>query len=154
MPVRTAYAGAAVAGEVLTAANMNKISGGWIGYNEVTTGQGGITTTVDLTGLTVTVTVNSSRRLRITSHTLVASTVGGDIVSLSIVEDGTTVSIGQLAASTSATTCSVSAVRTPVTGSHIYKLALGRAAGSGTLATTASTSVPAFILVEDIGPAT
>ena len=70
MPVRTAYAGAAVAGEVLSAANVNRISGGWIGYNEVTANQTPITTEVDLTGLSVAVTVGTARRIRISVHVL------------------------------------------------------------------------------------
>ena len=49
MAVRTAYA--PVAASVLTAANLAKVAGGWIGYNEVTANQGSISTTVDLTSL-------------------------------------------------------------------------------------------------------
>jgi hypothetical protein len=40
--VRTAYA--PVAATVLTAANLAKLPGGWIGYNEVTANQTTITT--------------------------------------------------------------------------------------------------------------
>lgn len=154
MPVRTAYAGAAVSGEVLTAANVNKLPGGWIGYSEVTAGQGSITTSVDLTGLTVTVTVGSSRRIRVEGRVLIASTVTGDIIGLGVNEGATSLASGQLYAATSATTLTAEVILTPTAGSHTYKLTAGRAAGSGTVGTTASSTAPAYILVEDLGPAT
>jgi hypothetical protein len=157
MPVRTAYAGAAVAGEVLTAANVNKIPGGWIGYAEVTANQGSITAQVDLTGLSVAVTVGSSRRLRITAQAHFASTVASDGVALFIQEGATTLNVLGLQLPTSAgvtqgITCA--AVITPTAGAHTYKLQASRNTGTGTVNLAASATQPAFILVEDIGPAT
>ena len=61
MAVRTAYD--AVAGSTLTAANLDRYPGGWIGYAEATTGQTGISGAADLTSLSVTVTVGTSRRI-------------------------------------------------------------------------------------------
>ena len=57
MAVRTAYA--PVASTVLTAANLAKLPGGWIGDAQVTANQTGITTATDLTGLTVAVTAGT-----------------------------------------------------------------------------------------------
>lgn len=158
MPVRTAYAGAAVSGEVLTAANVNKIPGGWIGYNESTTNQGSIAgTEVDITGLTATVTVGTSRRIRITVELSLSSSVANDVPSLRIKEGTTQLQsreehlgsvVGALAA------ISASVVLTPTAGSHTYKATLVRAVGTGTLVVNASATAPAFLLVEDIGPAT
>ena len=154
MPVRTAYAGAAVSGEVLTAANVNKMPGGWIGYAEATTNQGAITTAVDLTSLTVTVTAGTSRRLRISGRVLISSSVDGDIASLAAMEGATTLNTSQSRMSASATMVVIEAVVTPTAGSHTYKLQAARAAGTGSLSTLASATAAAFIAVEDLGPAT
>jgi hypothetical protein len=157
MPVRTAYAGAAVAGEVLTAANVNKLPGGWIGHGEVTTGQSGITTEVDLAGITVTSTVGPSRRILVSVELSFASTVANDVVSVRIKEGATSLverefHLGSVAAASA--TARLSVVLTPTSGAHTYKATMVRAAGTGTLNTSASTTKPAFILVEDLGPAT
>lgn len=154
MPVRTPYAGAAVAGEVLTAANVNKIPGGWIGYSETTTATTGFGAATDLTGLSITVTAGTNRRLLITCHVLISSSVAGDIARLDIMEGATTLNLAHGYMTTSASSISVAAVITPTAGSHTYKLNAQRAAGGGALSTFASTSAPNFILVEDIGPAT
>lgn len=156
MAVRTAYAGAAVAGEVLTAANVNRVPGGWIGYNEVTASQGSIgATEVALTTLTVTVTVGTSRRIRISAETMFATTVAQDVAELRI-KEGTTVLQARprkIMAASQSETISASVVLTPSAGSHTYYLAAILASGSGTITSAASATQPASILVEDIGPA-
>lgn len=153
MPVRTAYAGAAIAGEVLTAANVNKLPGGWLGYAEVTANQTGITTEVDLTGLTVTVTVGTSRRIRVTGEVLIQTSATGLLAFLYIHADGSQVQkrviVPGVAASSEMLHAEV--ILTPSAGSHTYKL---RAASGGTAVLEASATVPSFILVEDLGPAT
>ena len=155
MPVRTAYAGAAVTGEVLTAAKVNGLPGGWIGYAEVTADQGGITTEADLTGLTVTVTVGASRRLRIEVCTSVLSAAAADSGAVSIKEGTTQFATRALVFGKANTleglTCS--AVITPAAGAHTYKATFVRTTGSGTLIAGASASQPAYIFVEDVGPA-
>ena len=155
MPVRTGYAGAAVAGEVLTAANVNKLPGGWIGYNEVTANQATITTVVDLTSLTVTVTVGASRRIRVSSQCPFFSSVAGDYVSLQIVEGATVLQDLSEAMSSALSGHRLAAivVLTPTTGSHTYKLRASRASGTGSVTMAAAATSPAFILVEDMGPA-
>jgi hypothetical protein len=154
MPVRTPYAGAAVAGEVLTAANVNKIPGGWIGYAEVTTSQGPFGAATDLTGLSIAITAGTNRRLRISCHVLLSSSVAGDIARLDIMEGATTLNLAHGYMTTSAASVCVTAVITPTSGAHTYKLQAQRAAGGGGISTFASASAPNFILVEDIGPAT
>ena len=63
-----------VADELVTATKMNQLPKGWLGYAQVVANQAGIgTTEVDLTGLTVTVTVPAGRRVRIIGHVVAGS---------------------------------------------------------------------------------
>lgn len=156
MPARTAYAGAAVAGEVLTAANVNKIPGGWIGYAEVTANQTGITTEVDVTGLSIAVTVGASRRIMVSVEFSAVSSVAGDIGSLNIMEGGAVLQARDthLAIATYAFDVRGAVVLTPAAGAHTYKATFRRSVGTGTLNTAANVNRPAFIHVYDLGPAT
>lgn len=154
MPVRTAYAGAAVAGEVLTAANVNKLPGGWIGYAEVTANQGGITTEIDLTSLSVAVTVGTSRRIRISYIGSVATSVSGDTAVAYIKEGAAYLQQSALTMPSGANeVVNSSVVLTPTAGAHTYKITMARLAGTGTLQHTVSATSPGYILVEDLGPA-
>ncbi len=156
MAVRTAYAGAAVAGEVLTAANVNKLPGGWIGYAEVTSSQGSIVSETDITSLTVTVTVGASRRIRVSYRGALATTIAGDTAASYIKEGATTLQSTHDVhmPTTAAFAAETSVVLTPTGGSHTYKIASLRATGTGTIQHTATTATPSYIVVEDIGPAT
>lgn len=155
MPVRTAYVGTEAVGDVLTKANFDKLPGGWIGYAEVVASQGSITTEVDLTSLTVTVTVNTSRRIKITAECMFASTVADDIAGLYIYEGAARLQErGQLMRpATWNMAVHAELILTPTAGSHTYKLRGIRWGGSGTVTMYAAATAPAFILVEDIGPA-
>lgn len=154
MPVRTAYAGAAVAGEVLSAANVNRLPGGWIGYAEVTASQGGITTEADITGLSVAVTVGANRRIRVSYAGSVASSVANDTGSVNIKEGATYLSGKYLSIPGNFNYgLTVSVILTPAAGTHTYKIVSARAAGStGIHQHTASAAEPSFLLVEDLGP--
>lgn len=156
MPVRTAHAGAATVGEVLTAANYNRLPGGWIGDTEITANQTGITTQVDLTGGSVTVTVGASRRIKITAHAMVQSTVASDEVAIGTYEGATElqIAIATLAVANRIQTLESMVVLTPTTGAHTYKLTALRSSGTGSASVVASAARPTFILVEDMGPAT
>lgn len=156
MPTRTAYPGTISAGNTITAANNNRIPGGWIGYAEGTTSQTGITTATDVTGCSVTLTPNSSRRLKITGQILAQASGSAARAILLILQDGTQVGpAGQQRMETTASAgqCTVrtSAIITPTNASHTYKLQAQ--AGTGTI-NVASDTQTAWILVEDIGPAT
>lgn len=155
MAVRTAYPGTESVGDVLTKANFDKLPGGTIGYAQVTSGQSSITTVVDLTSLTVGVTVGASRLILIQAQCEVASTISADICQLSIQESSTVLTRSLIVAPASAANatmaCSIYLVA-PSTGSHTYKLTMQRAAGTGTLTMGASATSPAYILVHDMGP--
>lgn len=158
MPVRTAYVGTEAVGDVLTKANFDKLPGGWIGYAEVTANQATITVEADLTGLTVTVTVNTNRRIRINSFIHLASTVVGDEVALYIKEGATYLAYASATIGTANRNFPLGrdVVLTPTAGSHTYLLRAARTTGTGTVtmvAAAANNGSPAYISVEDLGPA-
>jgi len=150
MAVRTAYV--PVAGEVLTAANLERLPGGWIGYNEVTAAQTSITTVVDLTSLTVTVTVGSTRRVAVSAYAPVAQNVASGLAEVDIYEGAAQLARAYLSLASGAFgVLTPRVVLTPTPGSHTYRLR-GLTTG-GNMNLNAEAANPAFILVEDVGPA-
>lgn len=129
---------------------------GIVGYAQVTASQTGITTEVDLTGLTTTATVGANRRVRISAQVLFNSSVAADRIGLEI-KDGAGSYLMQgrviVAAASLNFTFATSVVIVPASGTHIFKLAAVRTNGTGTVQMVASASFPAFILVEDLGAA-
>ena len=112
---------------------LNALPKGVLGYAQVTAGQAGITTTItDLTGLSVTVTCEASRRIRVTGHgTAVQRTAIG--LPIGYIREGSTtlsewlrnsLGINEQAASES------SVIITPTAGSHTYKLSLNTTAST------------------------
>jgi len=149
--VRTAYD--PTAGEILTATNLEKLAGGWIGYVEVTADGSGFTVSTDLAGLSVAVTVGPSRRIRITAAVRISNGTASTYANLFIQESTTVLALGvsDTAAAGVGYTFIAHAVLTPSTGAHTYKLVGQPNAGTATV--RASATNPAFILVEDLGPA-
>lgn len=125
-----------------------------LGYAEITTGQGSITTLVDITGLSVTVTTNGSRRIKITGYTPgILSTVAGDSAYSAIYEGSTRLNFSGTGwigsgALEQGTTVLWSGV--PTSGSHTYKISCARYSGTGVVTFDAGAGAPAFILVEYI----
>jgi hypothetical protein len=123
------------------------------GYAQATANQTTITAQVDLTGLTVTVTVTAGRRIRIRGFCgSVTSSVAGDIGAMYIMEGATQLGIGTSPALVAAfgPTLAAEVILTPSAGSHTYKLQAARVSGTGNLIFNASASNPMFILAEDI----
>ncbi len=154
MAVRTSYPATESVGDVLRAADVNKLPGGWIGYAEITANQTGITTETNVTSLSVTVTVNTSRRIQISCKAEMSSDTLGDTMQIAIKESATMLNraIAQCFGSGLALTLNTRAVVTPSAGSHTYNITAARASGSGNTLVAASSTSPAWILVEDIGP--
>lgn len=126
-------------------------SGMALGYAEVTANQAGITTEVDLTGLTVTVTVPAGRRIKITGHVgYFNDTVNGGFL-LNIKEGATVLNrfISYETQASNGVTNHAEAVILPTAGTHTYKLT-GTRAVVGTVTVEAAATIPSFILVEDI----
>lgn len=155
MATRTSYVGTESTGDTLTTTNFDKLPGGWIGDAQATADQGSVTTEVDVTSCTVTVTAGSSRRLRISGHLRVQTDVADDRAILQIYRGGTQIQGATVTIPRTATTESIEAfvTDTPSSGSNTYKLTIQRGTGSGTLTVKASSVSPSIILVEDIGPA-
>lgn len=165
MAVRTAFTPTATAGAVLTAAQVKQIPGGWIGYAEVTANQTISTgTETDLTGLTVTVAVGSSRKIRIRAQGILSRSVA-DGVTVGRIKEGAT-TLGTWAqhspnattefdgASGEAVSSPGGVFATPSAGTHTYKLTLQRFSGTGNVILNAASGSQASITVEDLGPAT
>jgi hypothetical protein len=125
---------------------------GTLGYAS-TTGSQSVSSQVDLTGLSVSVTAGSGRRIKVTGRVGWTSTVADDGLQVLIQEDGSSVGTGISYGpqATNGVTTIAQTVRTPSSGSHTYKLR-GLRVGSGTL-TVSGSPYPNFILVEDIGSA-
>lgn len=125
---------------------------GAIGYAQVIANQTGITTEVDLTGLSVSATVGVSRRIQIRARgTFQTNTANTGI--LSRIKEGAEQLNGQgfLTASVSVgLSWSNEIVLTPTPGVHTYKISMANYVG-GTVLLEASATSPAFILVDDIG---
>jgi hypothetical protein len=155
--VRTAWTGAAVGGELVSRADILSIPGGWLGHAQVAAAQAIATgTETDLTGLTLTVTVAASRRIKLSAAGLITRTVA-DGASIGRFKEGAT-ELGRWAQSApSAITESDQAcgfvVLTPSAGAHTYKLTLQRFSGTGSVSLSAGATNPADFLIEDIGPA-
>lgn len=152
-----------VTGETVTAAMMNTdvrdnmliVGARTLGYAQVTADQTGITAETDLTGLSVTVSVGSGRRIRATASVLITGTVASDEFIVNIKEGATVLQRAAYdslsgAGSSRPTSIERSVSLTPSSGSHTYKLSLLRNQGTGSLTSAAGVTYPGFILVEDI----
>lgn len=128
---------------------------GVLGYVEVTADQSGITTETDLTGLSIAVTVGTSRRIKVIGNGVLTSNVANDAAAMKIKEGGTQLQDSQIhnIIAGQGDTVQVFVILTPSSGAHTYKLAAVRSAGTGSVTMVAASTFPAFILVEDIGPA-
>lgn len=126
---------------------------GTLGYAQVTSNQGSITTAVDLTGLSVTVTVGSGRRIKISAEIMASNDTATSGIILYIVEGSTFLQEIWMPETTAgwALTLIGSVILTPSAGSHTYKLQMARNGTIGTVTANATANSPAFILVEDIG---
>jgi hypothetical protein len=128
------------------------VPAGTLGYAQVTASQTGISTVVDLTGLTITVTVSSGRRIKVTGQCRMIQNTSTAFATFAIQEGATILNeaiwVGGPTID-SMITVPVMAILQPTAGVHTYKLTL--ATSAGTVDLTASTVQPAFIMAEDIG---
>lgn len=130
-------------------------AGGTLGYAQATVSQTGITNlTVDLTGLSVAVTVGTGRRIRISAEVIEWTRTAGTVtfVLLGINEGATVLTLKTIGINNNYNGATASVILTPSAGSHTYKLT-GRTDVGGTVTMSATATAPAYILVEDIGAA-
>lgn len=155
MPTRTAFPGTISAGASISAANNNRLPGGWLALDEDTASEVTSSTT-ELTLHTLSVPVGANRKLRIHFHTpKVTITVASDDFAFRIYYDGT--AIQRLTCKRSSTQTEdgvnfVGTVNTTTSGNKTIAVTLQRASGTGTCTLTPAAVAPTFMLVEDIGP--
>lgn len=129
---------------------------GVLGYQVVTSNHSGLTSDTNISGLSVTVDIPADRVIRVTGHAQLASAGIGNDASVNIMESST--ALGRVLRFDNATNYTRqvgegSAILTPSAGSHTYHLRLEvHALATGSIASEASSTNPAFILVEDLGP--
>lgn len=145
--------GSFVAGTALSAAEMNLLPGGTVGYAERTTDQTTITVQVDITSLTVTWTAVAGRRYKITGKVEVTSTAadGAYVLVLTDAANTSKQRATDACLTTSGRTVTLTHVEEPGSGSITRKLRLSKAGGTGSLTAGAAAASPAFLLVEDVG---
>jgi hypothetical protein len=140
-----------VAGEVLTAANLNDLSSATVGSVTATGAQTGISAITDITSLTITFTAIASRRYAIHYRVSFAQQTSTGIVILTVANGSNTALDAPAVTNTAATygTLSGFLVQTPGAGSITYKLRLSTSAGTVDLNQAAGS--PSSLLVVDAG---
>ncbi|HXH77326.1 hypothetical protein [Nocardioides sp.] len=129
--------------------------GGTLGYSQAVVDQGSIGgASVNLTNLSVSVTVGTGRRIRVTGHVSMDNPTTGTGQSLFIFEGAAVLQKRSLVAGASnfAELLHAEVVLTPAAGAHTYNLRGLATAGSNSILRAAA-DTPSFILVEDIGSA-
>jgi hypothetical protein len=149
------------AGEVLTAARMDKMPQGIIAHATPITADVGPTSgtnTLDIITAPAVTLLTADRRLRLTlSYRSRIGTVVGDIFSIRFQEGATVlanfrVRIDDTGFGHEGNTYSVP-VSSPTAAAHTYKATITRANGTGTGTINATATEPIFFEVEDVGQA-
>lgn len=121
-----------------------------LGYAEIVTSQGSITSLTDITNLSITVTVptlNTGQKIRVSAHVHFSVGVANDTMSIRINEGATVLQTENITTGGEGT-AKPSVVLTPTAASHTYKIQAARGSGSGTETVIAATTQPSYILVE------
>lgn len=124
-------------------------------YAQITANSTAVTATTDVDGLAVTVTLLEGRRYRVSGVVNLRSTSANDRCGALIREGETTLYVSQVTVTAANTGfgCPLSVILTPSAGSHTYKIAIYRVAGSGNVSVMGAAIYPSYIMVEDIGAA-
>lgn len=156
MATRTSSIGTFNNGDILSEAHLDALPAGWLGWIERTSDQGSITSEVDVSGVTLAVTLNASRRIKISAFGQHAATNTDSVAQLTIKEGSTVIAYDR--SPTTFTSLSYNnamnpwKIITPSAGAHTYKLTVQRLVGTGTVTLVADTDRPVTLLVEDLGP--
>jgi hypothetical protein len=126
-----------------------------LGYAEVLAPGAPVTAAVPIPGLSVSVTLPAGRRIRVTAHVNYTASQDNNVVRQRLRVDGVN---SQLSADTVMRYTQVHTVVsigvfTPAAGAHTFDVTCQMAYGTGTVNQNGSADAPAFIMVEDIGPA-
>lgn len=144
-----------VAGQVLTAAQMDALPGGWVGYLVQSSSQGSITTETDITALSsLTVTLEANRLYKCWAELSVETSTATEIARARIYR-GADVQVARkllLADAADEYVFPLARVFTVSSGgSYTFKVTLERIGTTGTLQATASSNTPGILCVEDLG---
>jgi hypothetical protein len=129
-------------------------AGGQLNYAQIIASQAAISTETDITGLSITVTVGTARRIKISAEGFFLNDATAGQAALKIYEGVTTLvdrPTGMIANENGSV--HVSTILTPTAGFHTYKIRATKFVGAGTVTFGASATQPAYILAEDIGAA-
>jgi hypothetical protein len=121
-----------------------------------TANQTGITTITDLTGLTITFTAWPGRTYKVRGEVVLESTVVADIPKLSLTDGSNNLlkqSFWVVENAGQGIPYNVELSFNALTGSNTFKLRAERNAGAATITMDASAANPAWLRLEDIGPA-
>lgn len=145
-----------VSGAILTAAQQNAFGFSAMALATTTSGsQAGVTTAVDITGMSVTFTALASRNYKVSFFVYGVPTVTNACFSVNLVQTSTVkqVAISNGGVATVGTTLHGLYVGTFSAGSVTLKLTGALTAGStGTFTFAPAATLPYFLLVEDVGP--
>ena len=116
----------------------------------VTVNQSGITSQVDVTGLTATIWTLQGQRLKISAGCayISAPVPPSDQYGFYILEDGVTCQVGLCMGGASPAPV---IIRSPAPGLHTYKVQVAHTSGSSAGVMSAGASSPAWLLIEDMG---
>jgi hypothetical protein len=153
MATRTPYPGTESVGDSITKTNFDKLPGGLIGYATITSNSSNFTSEADISGLTVTMTWVAGRLYRFEAFGLVGSSVSGDEIKIFINVAGSDVTLADRSINDSTANESVycAGILTG-SGSTTVKVRGARAQGSGNCSIKASSTVPFWLFVYDVGP--
>lgn len=155
MATRTSAIGTFNNGDNWSEAHIDSLPAGWLGWIERTSDQGSITTETDVSGVTLTVTLNASRRIRISAIGQHTATNADTVAQLTIKEGSTSIAYDRSPTAFANVSYNNAMepwrIITPSAGSHTYKLTIQRLVGTGTVTLVADTDRPVALLVEDVG---
>lgn len=127
---------------------------GYMGVKKLAVAQSGITTAVDVTGLTVTMTVPAGRQLEIRVDLPLMSSVDADLARIDICDQAGAIKDGrQFRMSTSGLGCIATEWLPTVAGSLTRKAQVSRSAGSGNIQVACGGTTIGKLTVIDQGPA-
>lgn len=146
----------ATSGELLTAANLDKRAGGWIGTDQPGTSKTTSgTTELDICSLSV--PINANRKIRVTFHVFsLTFSAAADPFSIRMYLSGTAFQTLRVKRTTDTLTgqgeCFVGYADNATDGNKTVKVTAQRGSGTGTLNFPAGDSTESYyMLVEDIG---
>jgi hypothetical protein len=145
--------GGYIAGDVLSAANMNLLPGGTVSVASTGSSQTGISAVTDLTSLSVTFTAVASRRYLITGLVNYRQRTSSGLVTVEIAYAGTTVLASCILsrAADDYGTAFFAMYHVPGAGSITYKLRAKTSAGTVDINPLGVSTIPSMIIVEDVG---